>query len=72
MPELTLTRPGHPEERVLLPGGDYAGWYQWEAFVQAVRGDLSIPRVLLKATHDGTRLLDAVARSVASGLPEKP
>ena len=70
--ELILTSPGHTGETVILPGGEYAGWYQWEAFVRAVRGDASIPRVLLKETNYGTRLLDAVARSVASGLPEKP
>lgn len=70
--ELILTRPDHTDEKVILPGGEYAGWYQWEAFVRAVRGDATIPRVSLEATNYGTRLLDAVARSVASGLPENP
>lgn len=70
--ELSLTRAGHPVERVELPGGAYAGWYEWEAFVRAVRGDNSVPRVMERETAYGTRLLDAVARSVASGLPEKP
>ena len=70
--ELILTRPDHVDKKIILPGGEYAGWYQWEAFVRAVRGDTAIPRVSLEAINYGTRLLDAVARSVASGLPEKP
>jgi predicted dehydrogenase len=70
--ELSLVRPGHPVERVHLPGGGYAGWYEWEAFVKAVRGDASVPRVMLEETGYGTRLLDAVARSVASGQAEIP
>ena len=70
--ELTLNRMGYPEEKLILPGGEYAGWYQWEAFIKAVRGDNSIPRVNLEEISYGTRLLDAVARSVASGLPERP
>ena len=70
--ELILTRPDHAEETLILPGGEYAGWYQWEAFVRAVRGDASIPRVSLEEINYGTRLLAAVARSVATGLPETP
>ncbi len=70
--ELILTRPDHAEETLILPGGEYAGWYQWEAFVRAVRGDACIPRVLLGEINYGTRLLAAVAKSVATGLPETP
>jgi predicted dehydrogenase len=70
--ELSLVKPGHPPERIELPGGAYAGWYEWEAFVKAVRGDASVPRVMLEETGYGTRLLAAVGRSVASGLPEAP
>jgi predicted dehydrogenase len=67
--ELELTLPGKPVERLQLPPGAYAGWYQWEAFARAIRGDSRVPRVAAEATLNGVCLLDAVRRSVASGHP---
>lgn len=67
--ELELTLPGKPVERLQLPAGAYAGWYQWEAFARAIRGDIRVPRVAAAATLNGVRLLDAVRRSVSSGHP---
>lgn len=65
-----LHRPNTPALRHTTRPGSYAGWYDWEAFHDAVRGLNNVP---LQNTADilfGVRLLDAMRRSAASGTAE--
>jgi len=65
-----LVRPGLPVERHETLPGDFAGWYDWIAFHDAVRGLPGAIRHNAEATVAGVRLLNAMSRSIASGLPE--
>ena len=48
----------------------FAGWYNWEAFHDAVRGLNDVPLQNAAQVLYGIRLLDAMRRSATSGLPE--
>jgi predicted dehydrogenase len=50
--------------------GAFAGWYDWEAFHDAIRGGNGVPLQNAEQVLYGVRLLDAMSRSAASGLPE--
>lgn len=65
-----LKTPGRPLERIVTRPGDYAGWYDWAAFHSAVRRlPGSVPNNA-DETVAGVRLLEAMARSFASGKTE--
>ena len=51
------------------PGG-FAGWYAWGAFRDAIRGVNGAPLQNAEQILFGVRLLNAMTRSAASGLPE--
>jgi predicted dehydrogenase len=65
-----LVRPGQPVERHETKPGDFAGWYDWIAFHDAVRGLPGAIRHNAEVTLTGVRLLSAMSRSIASSLPE--
>lgn len=50
--------------------GNYCGWYQWDGFARAVRGDRSIPRTQDAEVLQGIQLLQAAGRSSISGSAE--
>jgi predicted dehydrogenase len=67
---LRLRLPDGRTEEFTTPRGDYAGWYDWEAFHAAVRhgaasGCLQSPDTVLY----GVRLLEAMRQSIDSGKP---
>jgi predicted dehydrogenase len=65
-----LNKPGEFERFVTKPGR-YAGWYEWEAFQRAVRGEGGVPQQNPEAVLYGLRLLAAVRRSAESGQVER-
>lgn len=67
---LELLAQGTDTIRVQTPPGAFAGWYDWEAFHDAVRGIHGIPLQDAGKVLYGIRLLNAMCRSAASGLPE--
>jgi predicted dehydrogenase len=66
---LKLQAPG-VEARFETKPGAFAGWYDWEAFYDAIRGGSDVPLQNAEQVLFGVRLLDAMSRSAASGLPE--
>lgn len=65
-----LRRPGRETERFLSAPGDYSGWYNWQAFQAAVRGQPDSIRQSAEAALAGVRLLHAMARSAHSQRAE--
>jgi predicted dehydrogenase len=58
-----------PAQRVTTLPGEFAGWYNWQAFQAAIRQE---PGSVLQAPEPvlyGVRLLAAIARSAAEGRP---
>ena len=67
---LELLAQGTDAVRVHTPPGGFAGWYDWKAFHDAVRGVAGAPLQDAEKVLYGMRLLEAMRRSAASGLPE--
>lgn len=57
--------------RAVTEPGAFAGWYDWRAFRDAIRGIGNVPLQNGEAVLFGVRLLDAMRRSAFSGMPEK-
>lgn len=55
---------------VQMQPGAYAGWYDWVAFHDAIRGIHGAPLQDADKILFGVRLLNAMRRSTQSGLPE--
>jgi predicted dehydrogenase len=67
---LQLQMPGLTVPRFETKPGAFAGWYDWEAFHDAIRGVRGVPLQNAQQVLFGVRLLEAMSRSTASGLPE--
>lgn len=65
-----LIAPGISETPFHTAPGEYAGWYDWQAFHDAIRGVRDVPLQNPEQVLYGVRLLEAMSRSAASGLPE--
>ncbi len=65
-----LTIAGREVPRFATAPGAFAGWYNWEAFHQAIRGAKDVPLCDSQRLLYGVRLLDALRRSALSGAPE--
>lgn len=67
---LELQAPEIDTVRFRTQPGAFAGWYNWEAFHDAVRGLNDVPLQNASQVLYGVRLIDAMSRSAMSGLPE--
>jgi predicted dehydrogenase len=67
---MQLQVPGLTLPRFETRPGAFAGWYDWEAFYNAIRGERDVPLQNAQQVLFGVRLLDAMSRSTVSGLPE--
>jgi predicted dehydrogenase len=68
---MELQRPGGEDGlRFKTRPGGFAGWYEWEAFHDAIRGEINVPLQNAEHVLFGMRLLNAMSRSAASGQPE--
>ena len=67
---LELLRPGADTVHFRTEPGGFAGWYDWKAFHDAVRGLNGTPLQNASQVLYGIRLLDAMRRSAAGGQPE--
>ena len=67
---LRLQIPDSPPLQYETKPGQFAGWYDWQAFYDAIRGEKNVPLQNPEQVLFGVRLLDAMSRSAASGLPE--
>ncbi|MDX6765246.1 MAG: Gfo/Idh/MocA family oxidoreductase [Candidatus Methylacidiphilales bacterium] len=56
--------------RFQTPPGAYAGWYQWQAFARAVRGEPGVPPQNRDGVLYGLQLLAAIARAGRTGQTE--
>ncbi len=62
-----LQRAGRPVERHVTAPGDYAGWYGWTAFHQAVRGLPGAVQADAEGTVASVRLLAALSEAANNG-----
>lgn len=69
--ELELHLPGGEKQRFTTHRGDYAGWYDWAGFRDAVREGHGTPEEYCRKILHGLRLVDAMKSSSLSGLPER-
>ena len=67
---LELQAPDIQAPRFATRPGAFAGWYDWKAFHDAIRGINNVPLQNAGEILFGVRLLAAMSRSAASGLPE--
>lgn len=65
-----LQRPGRPVEQVVTVPGDFAGWYNWDEFANAVSGRVGAVRLNTPEILAGVNLLAAMARAAHSGRSE--
>jgi predicted dehydrogenase len=64
-----LQKKGLPPVRIRTTPGAFAGWYQWDAFWNAIRGGLPMTDEEVRNVKFGVNLLDAMRVSATTGKP---